>query len=216
MVEILDRVAIKARAKENFQGNYWPIVGALAINAAIYAACSAMSSVYVGYVAMLIGIPVLNAGVAAYCLKVYRGEAVQVVDIFDGFKQFGRTLGGMLWMELWTVLWSLLFIVPGVIKGISYSMTPYILMDQPEIDVKEALKLSVKMTDGHKGDIFVMALSFIGWELLAFVTCGVLGIFYVTPYTNITMAGYYEQLKNGGTFTEDTEENYYDGENLYE
>ena len=74
-------------------------------------------------------------------------------------------------------------------------MTPYILIDRPEIGAKEALKLSMQMTKGHKGEIFVMYLSFIGWGILTSLTCGLVGIFYAFPYMNTTMAGYYEELK---------------------
>jgi uncharacterized membrane protein len=74
-------------------------------------------------------------------------------------------------------------------------MTPYILMDQPEIDAKEALKVSMEMTKGHKGEIFVMYLSFIGWAIVSAITLNIAGIFYVYPYMQLTLAGYYDELK---------------------
>lgn len=67
----------------------------------------------------------------------------------------------MAWMYLFTALWSLLLIVPRIIKAISYIMMPFILADNPQIGYDRALKLSMAMTKGHKGAIFVLALSFI-------------------------------------------------------
>jgi len=75
-------------------------------------------------------------------------------------------------------------------------MAPYILMDQPEIPATEALEKSKQMTYGHKWEIFVMQLSFIGWGILSSLTFGILGIFFTGPYMMITMAGYYVVLRN--------------------
>jgi len=108
---------------------------------------------------------------------------------------FGRKLGGMLWMSLWVFLWACLFIIPGIIKGLAYSMTPYILASSPNVKATDALKLSKRMTDGFKGDIFIMHLSFIGWHILDSFTYGILGIFYVTPYMNTALAGLFVELR---------------------
>ena len=54
------------------------------------------------------------------------------------------------------------------------------------------------MTHGHKMDIFLLQLSFIGWFILSGFTFGILALVYVVPYFNAAMALTYEQLKNGG------------------
>lgn len=123
----------------------------------------------------------LTVGYNAFSLRVYRGEEADV--------------GGMLWMALFTFLWTLLFIVPGIIKALAYFMTPYILADCPDVTATDALKLSMRMTSGHKGKVFVMGLSFIGWGILTALTGGILGIFYTGPYINTSFAGLYHELK---------------------
>ena len=75
-------------------------------------------------------------------------------------------------------------------------MTPYILADCPNVTATEALKLSMRMTAGHKGKLFVMHLSFIGWTLLSALTCYILLIVHVGPYMNATLAGYYVELRD--------------------
>ena len=81
------------------------------------------------------------------------------------------------------------------IKGLQYSMVPYILMDQPEVSATEALKLSKDMTKGYKMKMFVYGLSFLGWDILSVLTCGIVWIFYVGPYRLTADAGIYDCLK---------------------
>jgi uncharacterized membrane protein len=135
-------------------------------------------------------------GYASFCLGVYRGAQGDIGEMFStGFRDFGRNLGGILWMELFIFLWSLLFIIPGIIKALAYFATPYILADTRNVPATDALKLSMRMTKGHKGKIFVMGLSFIGWLLLSAITFGMVGLFYAGPYMNTSFAGMYDELK---------------------
>lgn len=191
----INRAAIKADAKAKFYGHYWPSVAVVAINLVVIAICSALTSVEgVGIALALLVTNVISAGVGMFFLRIYRGEKPEIQTMFDGFKNYGHVLGGTAWQYLWTVLWAFVPVM-NIIKILAYSMTPYILMDQPEVGAKDALKVSMAMTEGHKGELFVMNLSFIGWLVLTACTAGLLGIFYVTPYINVTMAAYYEQLK---------------------
>ena len=85
--------------------------------------------------------------------------------------------------------------IPGIIKSIAYSMTPYILADCPNVTARDALKLSMRMTAGHKGKLFVLGLSFIGWMLLSAITFYILYIVYTGPYMYATFSGFYLELK---------------------
>lgn len=96
---------------------------------------------------------------------------------------------------LFTTLWTFLFIIPGIIKGYEYRMIPYILAENPGIDSSEAFAISKKMMDGNKWKAFVLDLSFLGWTILSGFTCGILAIFYVGPYINMTNAELYVALK---------------------
>lgn len=94
---------------------------------------------------------------------------------------------------LFTLL-SLAALVPALIKGYSYSQTVYIVADNPDIGARRALNLSKTMMQGHKAELFVLALSFIGWELLACVTCGIAYI-YVLPYIHTAYARYHDAVR---------------------
>ena len=98
--------------------------------------------------------------------------------------------------SLYTFLWSLLLFIPGIIKSYEYFMIPYLLAENPEITKEEAFALTKEMMTGDKWNTFVLGLSFIGWELLGLLTCCILNIFYVSPYTYLTFAELYKVLKN--------------------
>jgi uncharacterized membrane protein len=154
---------------------------------------------FLSFLASLAGVFVmlpLTVGYNNFTLRIYRGEPGDIGGMFrTGFANYWRHVGGMLWMALFTFLWTLLFIVPGIIKAMAYFMTPYILSDCPNVTATDALKLSMRMTAGHKGKVFVMGLSFIGWGILTALTGGILGIFYTGPYSCTSFAGLYHELK---------------------
>jgi uncharacterized membrane protein len=191
----IDRVQVKTNAKAALKANYWPIVGWLVLAAAITSACSGLCAAYIGIAAVIIVTPVIATGTALFAYRSYLGQKAGSEEMFGGFHNMGHVIGGVWWMILFQYLWTLLFVIPGIIKGIAYSMTPFILADQPEVGAQDALKLSMAMTDGHKSEIFVMYLSFIGWTLLGTLTFGILDIFYVVPYMSLTLGGYYDELK---------------------
>lgn len=141
-------------------------------------------------------LPPLWVGYSSFNVRIYRGEAASISDMFStGFSNYWRKVGGILWMQLFIFLWSLLLVIPGIIKSLAYFMTPYILAESENVTATQALKLSMRMTDGYKGEIFVMQLSFIGWYLLSMLTLGLLGMLYVSPYMYGSLAGMYEELK---------------------
>lgn len=92
-------------------------------------------------------------------------------------------------------LWSLLFIIPGIYKSYVYRMVPYFLADDPQLSWKEAAERSRELMRGQKFDAFLLDLSFIGWDILSFFTCGLLQLFYVRPYKNMTDAELYRILR---------------------
>lgn len=186
------RKEIKWIAKDAFYRQYWLCVGA---NVIVMALCSVLSGISLGVAAFIL-VPSLVIGLNFFSVAMYLGDATSLEDIFrEGFDNFGRKLGGYLWMELFIYLWSLLFVIPGIIKAISYALTPYILADCKNVRATDALKLSMRMMEGHKWEYFVLGLSFIGWMLLTSLTCGLLYVFYVGPYMNNTFAGYYAERK---------------------
>jgi uncharacterized membrane protein len=101
----------------------------------------------------------------------------------------------MLLRDVYNFLWTLLFIIPGIIKAYAYRMVPYILADNPKLGADNAITLSRKMMDGHKFNLFILELSFIGWYLLGVLALGI-GVLFVNPYFNATEAQLYLVLRD--------------------
>ncbi len=139
----------------------------------------------------------LDASRAGMFLKFLRGQNPPATSAFDAFQYYGAAVKAMAWRYLFTFLWSLLLVIPGIVKAFAYMMTPYIVADNPNIRYDDALRLSMRMTQGYKGQLFVMHLSFLGWHLLASLTFGILYI-WLAPYICATEAAYYEELKRSG------------------
>jgi uncharacterized membrane protein len=127
-------------------------------------------------------------------LKIAKGETVSVGNIFYGFEDLWTAIKAQFFMGLFICLWSLLLIIPGIIKAYSYSMTYFILAENKGMSVLEAITLSRKMMDGHKMDLFLLFLSFIGWFLLVVITFGIAGI-WVYPYLYATFTNFYLSVK---------------------
>ena len=105
-------------------------------------------------------------GYAIFNLKLVDGKEAKVSDLFSQFHRLGDGFLMNLLMGLYTFFWSLLLVIPGIIKSYSYSMTPYIMAEHPEMTVNEAITESRRVMDGNKVRLFCLAFSFIGWGLL--------------------------------------------------
>ncbi|MDU1911798.1 DUF975 family protein [Fusobacterium sp.] len=127
-------------------------------------------------------------------LELAKGEKLEVKHYSFGFNNMFTAfrVGGAFCIFIF--LWSLLFFIPGIIKSISYSMALFIAIEYPEISGREALKLSMKITDGYKWDIFLFSLSFIGWAILCIFTLGI-GFLWFTSYVDTAYSILYLKLK---------------------
>lgn len=186
----MDRVSIKERARFVLKTQQGNSIGILVLYTVLIAVVGGVTA---GLGDIFLA-PPLMVGLSLYFLGVWRAENPGFETLFTPFNRYVQSLVGVLWMYLWTFLWSLLFIIPGIIKSYAYSLTPYLIADYPDMDPRKALKLSMAITDGHKAEIFVMQMSFLGWLLLSGFTFGILYIIYVGPYMQTAMAGQYESL----------------------
>lgn len=131
-------------------------------------------------------------------------------DIVAGFKngRYWKSVGTVFLRNLYIALWSLLLVIPGIIKSYEYRMVTYLLAEYPNMTKDEAFRISKEMMTGQKMDAFILDLSFFGWYLLMAVTCGIAGIFYVSPYVHATNAELYVTLRNQYFFTDTMSMNY--------
>jgi uncharacterized membrane protein len=177
------RQEIKVQAKSQIKGN----IGAYFLASIIYGGLAMVT-----FWAVVL-IPPLSMSFTIFSLEMARNREIKAGDVFKGFNLFGKALWLAIITGFFVSVWSLLLIVPGIIKAYSYSMAPYILADNPDMTAREALRESKRITQGYKGELFVLDLSFIGWRLLAIPTLGLISI-WLSPYTSVSWANYYLEL----------------------
>ena len=147
----------------------------------------------IGTLAMFLLAGPLMVGMAHYFLHLADRNNPQLTDLFGHFKNFVNTFVLYLLTTLYTFLWTLLFIIPGIVAAISYSMAPYIVAEHPEIKASDAIKMSKEMMKGHKGEYFILHLSFIGWFLLCLLTAGI-GFIFLAPYVSAAQAEFFNEV----------------------
>ena len=195
----MTRQQIKAMARAQLGnqifGNTWLIAVVVAvIQTAISYLVNAIPGI--GQIAALLLSGPVAYGVSAMFLKQTRtGEKMDIGDIFNGFREdFSNTFLIGLMTTIFTMLWSLLFIIPGIVKALSYSMAMYIKVDHPDYDWKQCIDESQRMMQGHKGELFVLNLSFIGWMIVG-ACCAGIGGFWVNAYMQAATSQFYENLR---------------------
>jgi len=221
---------LRARARQSLTNHYWNAVlvafvaaifgawilgGGFSIDFEIeeitdrFGRVPTLLTVYlavVGFIASVISLPrfilggVVQMGYAKYLLGQHDGQEGSVKDLFSMFDYFKAGFLQALLRGIFVFLWSLLFIIPGIIKGLSYSMTPFILAENPNMTAREAINASKVLMDGHKGELFWLDLTFIGWELLCALTGGI-GTFFLAPYKNAAYAAFYRDITHPNTVT---------------
>lgn len=140
--------------------------------------------------------PALELGFILIYLSIIDRKEIQVSDVLAGFNDYGRIIVANLCMIIFVTLWSFLLIIPGIIKIYSYSMTFYILAEDPTISPIDAITKSKEMMHGNKLDLFFMHLSFFGWFILCVITLGI-ALLYVGPYIGAAQTNFYRTLVNG-------------------
>ena len=192
----MDRKQLKAQAKEQIKGKIGVLILVTLIIGAISGAATALANLIPGggLIISIIVTPAFALSTIRVYLMVVRGLTPTAKDSFSGFDDFFAAFKVTFLVGLYTFLWSLLFIIPGIVKSYSYSMSLYILSDNKGKGARECIKESKAMTEGHKMELFVLDLSFIGWFLLGSLTCGI-AYLYVIPLYNTTRANAYEALK---------------------
>lgn len=156
-----------------------------------------------------IGAPI-GVGLRKYFMKNRLGKA-SFDDLFSAFSggHYMDTVKTLFATNIRIWGWSLLFYFPGLVKYYEYFFVPYIMAENPTISKERARELSSQMSNGHKWQMFVLELSFLGWMMLfvaeeiflALISCGLLaipGVLLMYPliaYIRATYAELYEERR---------------------
>lgn len=166
------------------------------------AICAAAGTIVPGIGALIVMGPIYCGLSAVFLTRRRTARPIRVGDMFGGFNDFGQTFLLGLMVSIFTALWSLLFVVPGIVKMYAYSQAYYIKADHPEYDWRTCISASKEMMRGHKGELFVLDLSFLGWYIVGALCLG-FGTLWVYPYHFAARTVFYDKLRGetgfGGT-----------------
>lgn len=176
---------------------------------------------FVGSILAVLLLPISYGYMVAYLHSSRQDLPAEVGDLFCGFRNFGRILGSYILLGLvvmvamipyivfiaimaargqmedhfgFTMFMALLLMIPVYVVALAYALVPFLLHDDSELSAREILTKSRVMMQGHKGELFILMLSFIGWSVLALFTFGI-GYLWLAPYMCMTFTKYYEQLR---------------------
>ncbi|WP_445490720.1 DUF975 family protein [Niallia sp. 03133] len=138
----------------------------------------------------------LGIAVTWFYLHIVRGESAKIEDVFAVYADIKKSLkliGASIVQGIFLFLWTLLLVIPGIIKGLAYSQTFFLLKDHPEFTILQAITESRKRMNGYKWKYFLLHLSFIGWGLLCLLTVGI-GFLWLVPYASASLAAFYNEL----------------------
>lgn len=203
MTENFRPTVLRNQAYEALRGKWTPAVVTSLVFCILLGVAVSLSRVnaLLYLIAYLGGASIVAIGMLYACWDLFtKGTLPEAGALFAPFKQYARTVGAVLLVFVYTLLWTLLLVIPGIIKAYSYSMTFYILRENLEMTAGDAITASQKMMDGHKMDLFLLSLSFIGWAILASITFGI-GYLWLIPYIYTAYAAFYETLKKETSVT---------------
>lgn len=145
----------------------------------------------------------IEVGQARFFLQGFKGK-VKIRTLFStfNFEEYFPIVKTIFLKNVYNFLWYLLLIVPGIIKSYEYRFVPYILAEKPDLTANEVITRSRNITRGHKLEMFILDLSFLGWYILGALLLGI-GVFFVDPYARATFARIYNVLSG-----HDEEDNY--------
>ncbi|HCW54264.1 MAG TPA: hypothetical protein DG753_11125 [Clostridium sp.] len=222
----MERRVLKSNAKNQLKGKWCLTIAALIIAGMIGSVASGIVGLLTPGLGIIVSFciqGIVAFGIATYALNVTRDNDARFTDIFDGFNSHiilkAIVLGIIITITVSAGL--IIFIIPGIIIGLMFSQSFFILFDNPELTPIECIKASAEMMRGHKAECFILYLSFIGWAILiglistaliwgSFVVISptltiilfVLGIvastvmgLFLSAYVLITFANYYVELR---------------------
>ncbi len=186
----MNRAELKSRARTQLGGgifaNAWlmSVVLMLIVSAISYFA-NAITLLLAGFI---------GVATMAFFKNVVRNSTGDLNTAFSSLKQdIGGTLLLGILQTVFVALWSLLFVIPGIVKTYAYSMAYYLKDEHPEWDWRQCLSESQRLMNGHKMELFILDLSFIGWYIVGSLALGA-GTLWVSAYHNTTRVNYFEDL----------------------
>jgi hypothetical protein len=197
----MDLKQIKVEAKRKIlddKVNVWLLwlVVILLVSAVTYAVSNIP---YIGWILSLFATP-LSIGVYLIGKGILNGKPIDFMQLLEGYKDLNYAIYFVLLniiVGLIVGVGMILLIVPGVYLALMYSQSLYIYIENKDkgVTIGEALKKSAEMMNGHKSELFVLWLTYLGHLLLGIITLGI-WLIYAIPYIQLVSINYHNHLVN--------------------
>ena len=195
------RSELKQNAKDQLKNNWGLAIGIIIVCTLISSIPNLLVEIDSESFAISIIIPIitlvitgpLTIGQCKFFINLANRSNPKFSDLWYGFNNMLRAIGVTLLVGVIVFIGTILFIIPGIILAFMYSQVYYIMAENPEMSIMNCLKESARIMKGHKMDLFILELSFIGWGILMVITLGIAGL-YVLPYYNATLTNFYLEI----------------------
>lgn len=155
---------------------------------------------------------IVAAGLSIFAMNTLRKQEASLWNLLDGFGRFFPLLILLLIMRFLLSFWFYLLIIPAIFAYYRYRLAVYLMIDHPQLNAFQCILLSGRMMRGHKWDLFLLDLSFLGWSLLASLPISIGAVFglvptvlgalgsaaicaWLIPYYELSCVGFYEAVK---------------------
>lgn len=148
----------------------------------------------------------LSLGHRLFYIKLIREEHVEFSILFSRASYFLKAIGLYLMITLILSAGFIVILIPflGIILFLiyipillvltcMYSLSFFIMAENPEIGILNAMEQSRIMMQGNKMSFFKLTLSFFGWYILASLSLGI-GWIFLDPYVSAAQAAFYNEL----------------------
>ena len=137
-----------------------------------------------------------SVGLAIFWLSIAGKGETRLRHLFGGFRRFRAAFRAYLLQTIFIISGLLCFIIPGIITGLSLSMTFFIIAEEGETGAFDAINKSSLMMYGNKWKLFCLGCRFFGWGILSLLTIGI-GFLWLYSYFMVSVANFYEDIKQG-------------------
>ena len=197
------RSELKQNAKNQLKNNWGLAIGIIIVCTLISCIPNLLVEINDESLAIAIIIPIitlvitgpLTIGQCKFFINLANRSNPKFSDLWYGFNNILKAIGVTLLVGIIVSIGTILLIIPGIILSFMYSQVYYIMAENPEMSIIYCLKESSRIMKGHKMDLFVLELSFLGWVILMGITFGIAGL-YVLPYYSATLTNFYLEIKN--------------------
>lgn len=197
------RSELKQNAKNQLKNNWGLAIGIIIVCTLISCIPNLLVEINDESLAIAIIIPIitlvitgpLTIGQCKFFINLANRSNPKFSDLWYGFNNILKAIGVTLLVGIIVSIGTILLIIPGIILSFMYSQVYYIMTENPEMSIIDCLKESSRIMKGHKMDLFVLELSFLGWVILMGITFGIAGL-YVLPYYSATLTNFYLEIKN--------------------